>query len=419
VTPQPIMSRTRETYDDTTPGPTTCEVRYASFNGSGWNPYGALETKSIPAHFLNSGREVIIDSTERVRAVKPVTHTKRKFTRRQVSQSVEYTNSIKQELNGTSSHNWSWGFYGELDLNNLITSYPKSINQLKAEAMHKFMSSNEVDTLLNVIEAPQLVSSAHSMRDEMRRQMRYRKGFNITPFVSSGFLAYSFGIAPLIADINKINAAAAQFKRDIDTYQRSLNKSYRVSAVSTGTFSTSISAPGYSPNSGNDDSSYWHVGVNPTIPPTLRVGLVGKRNAIFNTQAFNKLDYVLKRFIATGPVSLAVERVPFSFVLEWFVNLSGLVDALDNTLTGSNKNIEAIWSSEKWAALVPVFKHKYNRWTCSLDGEQTALNEISYYHRESISPDPTIALSGRFGKKQAFLTGALLHQLVSDLRGWR
>jgi hypothetical protein len=304
----------------------------------------------------------------------------------------------------------------------ISASYPKTINQLKVEAMHAFHDMNEVDTLLNIIESPQLISSSRSLIKLIRdawKQRGTRSGLGRgAAAASSGFLGWSFGLAPLLSDMNKINQALRTLKSQMDNYVRNSGRKYVVSRTCLG----SIAAPGtgytgYSSPSLN--SGWWHTGVYYLHMPTLRVGVRGTRNVEYQSDAFKRLDYMLKRFIGTGPASLGWELIRFSFVLDWFVNLSGIIDSMDNALTGMSRNIDQVWMSEKWHVLVPVYKHQYGGWYSDSDGKQTALNDMSYYHREPVSADPSISLSGRFGKKQVGLTAALLHQIVADLRAYK
>jgi len=422
--------RTRTKYDIpqyTSTATTTKGASRPNVN-SPWSAFGsAANTGSTTQNVLmQESEEIIIDDPTPSRSVKYVHHTKRKFKRVHIPSADEATTLTRylyESRSGGDAHVYSWGQYGKLSFSNVSVSYPKTISQLKSLAMHKFHAFNEVDTLLNVIESPQLVSSARSLVNLMKQHaVRTRTGRrkNALPsLASSGFLAWSFGLAPLISDINKINQSLRTIKSEMDRYVREGNREYTTNAAVNGTFSANISATGYSSNPNANNGSWWHVGFYPTTLPRLLVGVKGRRNVEYNSDAFKRLDYVIRRFIATGPASLAWEKIPFSFVADWFVNLSGVVDALDNALTGNSRTINSIWMSEKWNVIVPVYKHKQVSWTSDSDGKQTAHNELSYYHREAVSPDLSISLSGRFGKKQVALTAALLHQLVANLRVWR
>lgn len=421
--------RTRTKYDAVESYPAgTIESRLATRvnPSSPWSAFGAWGNLATPSALKSDGEYVIIDDISPSNGVKTVTHTKRKFTRYSIRTLSEFTNTNWREYrNGEAALNWAAGTHGKHTFSDFSASYPKTINQLKVEAMHKFHKQNEVDTLLNLVESPQLIASARSiirlMKEHGRRVRSGRRINSLPSLASSGFLAWSFGLAPLISDIQKINGAVANVKRDMDNYIRSVTKDYVVNSKAIGALSPTfnLASLGYSANPNANDGTVWHLRMNYLHMPTRLVGVRGRRGVEYNTAAFGKLDYVIRRFIATGPASLAWERIPFSFVADWFVNLSGVIDTLDNALTGNTRHINSVWMSEKWHVLAGVYKHRGAGYTSDLDGKQITQNELSYYHREAISPDPSISLSGRFGKKQVALTAALLHQLVASLRVWR
>lgn len=421
--------RTRTKYDAVESYPAgVIESRLATRANpsSPWSAFGAWGNLSTPSALKSDGEYIIIDDISPSNGVKTVTHTKRKFTRFSIRTLSEFTNTNWREYrNGEAALNWASGTHGKHTFSDFSASYPKTINQLKVEAMHKFHKQNEVDTLLNLVESPQLITSAKSiirlMKEHGRRVRSGRRLNSLPSLASSGFLAWSFGLAPLISDIQKINGAVANVKRDMDNYIRSVTKDYVVNSKAVGALSPTfdLASLGYSANPNANDGTVWHLGMNYLHMPTILVGVRGRRGVEYKTAAFGKLDYVIRRFIATGPASLAWERIPFSFVADWFVNLSGVIDTLDNALTGNTRHINSVWMSEKWHVLAGVYKHRGAGYTSDLDGKQITQNELSYYHREAISPDPSISLSGRFGKKQVALTAALLHQLVASLRVWR
>lgn len=394
-------------------------------SSSPWSAFGAWSNISVAQVPKSDGAFAIVDDVAPSRGVKTVTHTKQIFTRYSFRTLSQFTNTQWRQYRNCEAVAYSWGTPGRHVVSDFSASYPKTVNQLKVEAMHKFHKQNEVDTLLNLCESPQLVTSAQSiirlLKEHGRRSRGGRRSNSIPSLVSSSFLTWSFGLAPLISDIKKINGAVASIKRDMDNYIRNNNRAYVVNSKSLGVLipNFDLASLGYSSNPNNNDSTVWHLGINYLQMPTLLVGVKGRRGVEYNSDSFKRLDYVIRRFIATGPASLAWERIPFSFVIDWFVNLSGVVDALDNALTGNTRAIDTVWMSEKWHALAGVYRHQGSGYTTDFDGKQITQNELSYYHREAISPDLSISLSGRFGKKQVALTAALLHQLVANLRVWR
>ena len=133
-------------------------------------------------------------------------------------------------------------------------------------------------------------------------------------------------------------------------------------------------------------------------------------------QSFRTLDYLISRFGVSGPASFLWERIPFSFVVDWFVDLSGVLNSLDNTLTGSTKKITDAGISQSWKALIPVVKTRVSpTFTDSNDGSQVALCELSSFIRKPIVPSVSVGLSGRFGKSQLSISAALIGQMAANL----
>lgn len=288
--------------------------------------------------------------------------------------------------------------------------------------MDRFYNTTEAEGLLNAVEAPQLRDSLTGLTryvDERRKYINRNDGKE--PFhkflhqIPGQYLGYSFGIAPLIADIVKVAKAARNLKSEMQKAVDDYDKPIVATAQCAGTVSIS---PTYT-KSGyhmNGQTGWWNPIVNP-IKLVRTVGVKGRRPPTLKSDQAKKLDYVLERFVASGPVSLAWELVPFSFVLDWFVDLSNVIGAVDNVLKGRPRDIYDSWWSEKIQFDVDIV-HKDNRpgWISRThDGVTVADNNISYYHRQYLDPVITIGASNRFGKKQATLSAALLYQQVAKL----
>jgi hypothetical protein len=415
------MSRTRQTTDivsTTVRGP----FSWSSYNSSGTlTGSGTVAVQSSLA--VNSGQTVITDNPGASNKTKTVTHTKRKYVRSVISSYDESSHNTTTDAvinryiyNGPDAHGHSWGVYGQLTTDNISVSWSKTIQELQLQAMKNFSSANTVNTLLNAIESPQLVQGVRSFLSLLKPRARGVKASD----AANIYLGYSFGVAPLISDIKKINKSLKTLKSDMDRYIRDYDKPQTAVARCGGTLS--LNATGLPVSYGSyvippANESYWHVGtISSLVLPMRIVGVRGKRNVEYNTDAFKKLQYIIDRFVTTGPASFLWERVPYSFVVDWLVDLSSILAALDNVLTGSNQVYSDGWVSEKWSVLAPVIKHRSKTWTSDSDGRQTALNELSYYHREWLDPRINVGLSHRFGNKQASLTAALVYQLVANLK---
>jgi hypothetical protein len=302
----------------------------------------------------------------------------------------------------------------------IAISYPETKEQLLRKAMHRFYDVNQTDSLLNILEAQQTVSSAYAILRDLRAILS-GKFPSLTGSIANHYLGWSFGFAPLIADIKALSRELPKLRGRLRKLAKDATASHTVSAYCNGTIAQALAPSkqvGYSPvpNPTPFNGTWWHCKVLPTVVPCLRVGVRGKRAIEYNTNLFQEADYLLSRFIATGPASLAWEKVKFSFVIDWFVDLTGLIDFLDNSLVGSSKKIEKCWWSEKYSILIPCYKH--TGWGVGepLDGQQVALSSVQYYHREPLSPDLSIGWSGRFGKKQGGLSLALFYQMIANLR---
>jgi hypothetical protein len=378
----------------------------------------------------------ITDDVGPARTTKAVTHYKERCVRYNISNIVEYVDWTGNGSGfnlpgyhdvGNYCYNKSWGWYsGEslIGINPKVTVvWPKTVNQLRSQAMNSFASRNQVDNLLNLVESSQLKTSSadvfetlRKMKDANNAKAFARQTLGALHRSSSFFLFYSFGIAPLLADIKKINSGLVSLKRDMDQMIKMYNKPVRVSAQCSGSLvkRTAFTSSGYSDSHA---SGWWDYSVLQSGPCRQLVGVKGRRNVEYQSDAFKKLHYVISRYVATGPASFVWERIPFSFVVDWFADLSGILNALDDALTGFNQNIEDCWQSQKYSYLVP---HRHfsrpGSWQSTADGQLTMQQELSYYNRSSLAPSIMPVPSGRFGKNQVALLAALIHQYVAKLR---
>jgi hypothetical protein len=377
--------------------------------------------------------DIVDDPDRKNRNAKEVLHTTR-LLRRAGSNVDTYTvppyKYVTTDIGGNSAHWRTWGPYGDIFPENIQVNWDMSDHDLILQAKHDFFQQNDVDTLLNAIEAPDFVSGLKSVYNRVNvpvysrtipiKQLM-RRSKNLLGFVSGGYLYYGFGIAPLVADMNKVSKAGASYskrlKKTLETAGTavSVHKSCAGQLSSVLTNGNGLPLPAaYAPSP--DGSSSWHAAVNATFQPKKIVSIRGIRNHKYSSPIFGKLDDLMTRFGSTGPASLAWERIPFSFVVDWFVDGSDVFDQLDNFLTGSRKKIVDATISYKWQCSAGAIKHVSGTTTSGVDGVQTAVNELSYYYRKPIDPSLSTGLSGRFGKRQIGLTAALLGQMATKLK---
>lgn len=331
--------------------------------------------------------------------------------------------------------------------------YPRIRDRLIADAVHDFYSTNQADNLVNGIEAPELVHSLTSLKQTLGNVSHLRQAFraglileklnrrsrstksminlakrnkrvrNIALLhglkavkqgnsdVSNLYLAYSFGIAPLIRDMKTVHNALRTLRRDMRAALKSSGKEVSIHRSDFGSIRFELGGV----DKGSKvqvDNILWTLQASKVLRTcTVR----GVRENRYNLKAFAEMDYLISRFVATGPASLGWELTPFSFVVDWFVDLRNITDRLDNLLTGRYKKIRDVCISEK--SEYKCFGH-LNQLGYEVVEDNGAImydKRYSQYHREPITDYNIVASSGRFGKHQALLLGALVHQKVTSL----
>jgi hypothetical protein len=399
--------------------------------------------------------EVIIDDVStKSRSMKHVEHYQYQIERAKLDFDEYRSGDRRYDLTGNNAHWQSWGQYaGDLTRRNIRIIWPKDERTLQREAEDAFYQLNEVDNLLNSVEAPQLVSFARSLYNlvqqgirvavkprkalqglrnnnrssALREDLLRRVARDSLKTITNIHLGYAFGVAPLISDMRKLSKATATYKKRLQRLAQTAGtevsvhrhcdgvvQDYLVPDTSTNTLPTGY---GTGPDLG---SSYWSTKPKAIVVPVRTATVRGIRNIRYSQDVFTRLDSLIHRFGVTGPASFAWERIPFSFVLDWFVDLSGVLNAVDNALTGSSKRITGSCCSDKWEVLCPIIHERINSINTSIyDGQQVAQVRLSSYTRKPTAPGISIGASGRFGKKQALLTASLVGQMAANLKAKR
>jgi hypothetical protein len=145
------------------------------------------------------------------------------------------------------------------------------------------------------------------------------------------------------------------------------------------------------------------------------IALRGVNTVAYNTPIMGQLNYLMSRFGSAGPASYLWERIPFSFMLDWFVDLKSICNGLDNLLTGNVKNITGCLATTK-GSLAAIMTDTYGGHVPrGFQGTQVASTFIDLYRREVPAYHGfSISTSGRAGKKQLALSAALLYQQVAS-----
>jgi hypothetical protein len=288
----------------------------------------------------------------------------------------------------------------------------------------------KADALLNVVEAHQIAPACRSVHGYLpalaanwaRNVLRYRIGrkadvakrFRAFARNSSGaFLAYKFGIAPLVADMISILKYAESVKRDLKRHANALPS--RFSIVTNG----SVSIPTVNTNEyGFNGYTAAASSINGSGTAEVRHVLVVKPTVKYSTGLFNSLDLVMDRF-ASSPASLVWEKIPFSFVLDWFVDVSGMLRYVDRAIGFEPYQVVSFTRSRKVTVERNVSIQYFRTDTGASITTGTHSLSCKEYTRDLVSGGSFAHWKPRFGKSQAAISAALITQALTSLRSRR
>jgi len=436
--------RTRNIYNPISSGPTSVSAdsyTWSTVNGSWILPPSNV---TLGGSAFTTALEIskITDDPSSGRKTKYVDHNKIVHNINDISTVDNWfydagtgiPHGLRTFLSGPWANVAYYGVPQYLVIEDVEVRYDKEVDALKRQALHSFFNMDEVDNFTNVREGGQTVELVQSIirgidsgalilfdfdksgrkrsLGSVKKFLKSRKSFAA---ISNLYLAYQFGVAPLLGDMRTLSKQARYLRPRLDKVVDASRKTVTVRAKSGG----HVNVPADTlPDYGvvGDSGTYYTGSVNIVHSPVRSVYVSGKRAFTYNSRLFNRLDYLCSRFLSAGPASALWEAIPYSFVLDWFVDLSGVIDSLDNALTGNNKKITDMGLSEKWEILYATYVAPRATRYLTLDGDNYANTQLSHYHREAVTPDISIGSSGRFGKKQVCLLAALLHQLVAKLK---
>jgi hypothetical protein len=267
----------------------------------------------------------------------------------------------------------------------------------------------KADVLLNIVEANQVwpsLKSIASVIPQMASQWRTLRSMIKT--ASGSFLAWKFGVSPILSDMMSINRYMPILGRDLKRHVDGERSRFSVSRTFPLTYTPGLIAPG---------GSYFRCTSQGRVlkVPTVRYVLVVEPETRYLTGFFQKLDFVMKRF-ASSPASLAWEKIPFSFVADWFVDIRGSLNALDNALGYAPYKIVSFSRSYSYAHATDIFGDWISPCTNGVvDSMKAGSYELEYYERDPVSGGSIPTLKNRFGKNQAGISAALIAQQLSKL----
>lgn len=144
----------------------------------------------------------------------------------------------------------------------------------------------------------------------------------------------------------------------------------------------------------------------------IRYVLVVKPSSRYSDPFFKMVDFALSRF-ATSPAALAWELVPFSFVVDWFVDVRGVLNGIDKLVGFRPFDIVSFTRSHSYKVSTDAFLDINSPCGGSIATVRYT-GEYIHYDRGLVSPS-TIKLAGksRFGKNQMAISAALITQALT------
>lgn len=304
-----------------------------------------------------------------------------------------------------------WALEGH---NRIVAQYELDERTHIMRAISDYYKFSEVDTLLNILEAPEIPSSIASF---LALNNAAKKGlWNVLRKTSGAYLGYAFGIAPLISDLQKIYKGLDSLKSRLEEWDKRAGKLSVQHRKMEGKID--IVDPSH-PESRADTNTFVIRG---QLCNALRCVTIRGHRGIDTSGLLRRLEYLLRRFGTAGPFNLVWELIPFSFVMDWFIDTSMLFNQLDNLITGDLIQIEDIQVSytEQYQSLAYLRSRKDGKgWASDLDGQRESWHIARRYHRYQADKMLYLTLSGRFGKKQGLLTAALITQALKRPRAKR
>jgi hypothetical protein len=274
----------------------------------------------------------------------------------------------------------------------------------------------KVDALQNIVEGHQIWPSIQGISTDFGkyadnwRAIRggLEKTKHLTRSAANSFLAWKFGVKPLVHDIADTIRYGQVLKTDMERIAKTDHFKFSRKAELSAVFDAN-------PAEFGDYNSFHCVEVTRNgrvlTPPTVRYVLVVKPKIRFQTEIFKSLDHVLSKF-TTSPADLAWEEVPFSFVADWFFDIRGTCRWIDKSL--GLQPFEVINFTRSFSYNVETAKGLI--WRNSKTGSVLSQHyagsiEYKHYERTLVSTDNIMPVwKPHFGKNQAAITAALLAQ---------
>lgn len=291
---------------------------------------------------------------------------------------------------------------------------PSSETTLKNDVLEK-ASQLKADGLLNAVEANQIWPAITTLTTSLPKlAANWRDLRPLIRTASGSYLAWKFGVSPILQDMTAVHKFIPKLRNDMDRHRNGDTQRFSVVAnVPMGTPSELIYPLGYYGN-GNLQSKFSRQG-RLLKSAQIRYVLSVKPNVKYMTDFFSKADYFMSRF-ASSPASLAWEKIPFSFVADWFVDLRGVLRGIDSVIGHSPYEVVSFTRSFSYHCATDCFTDFFSPCNGSAMQSFRSCNlEYKHYERSNVQGGILPQLDVRFGKNQAAITAALISQMLSNI----
>lgn len=325
---------------------------------------------------------------------------------------------------------WNWNAYngGNLDWDvSASTGFPPKWSAVmpspsdEASLIEKLYSKGNrlnADVLLNTVEANQIWPSVKALATSLPNMRRYWYNGNLRKFIktaSGSFLAWKFGVSPILSDMMAVHRSLPKLKKEVQRHGDQDASRYSVIADIACNFDRTPWQRDFATN-GKLISEVTYQGLVHKSP-VLRYVLVVKPKSKYHSQFFKSADYMMTKF-ASSPASLAWEITPWSFVVDWFVDLRGVLRQLDRVLGTEPYETTSLTKSLSYHLETNIF-HKYYtscvNQTEPLNDQRSGRAEFLHYERSVVSAGGTVPQwKPRFGKNQAGISAALIAQKLAQ-----
>jgi hypothetical protein len=289
------------------------------------------------------------------------------------------------------------------------------VEQKLIEDVYEKARGLKSDVVLNIIEANQIWPSFRSLITSIPQLLRnWNKVRKLVRTASGSYLALKFGVSPFLQDMSDLYRYLPQVKKDLDRHIK--GKRDRFSAV----FRTPVSFDDHSVVKGyNNGYSYRTLSYQGRIEKShlVRYVLVTEPRLSFQSDLVNYADRLLSR-LGTGPATLAWEKVPYSFVVDWFVDLRGWLRFLDDAIQAPPYRVISFTRSESYVVSTDVFDTRFSPCNGSIIYDAPSGSCRYQHYQRSVVPSgfSPPSLNHRFGKSQAAIMAALIAQKLSGAK---